>query len=143
MFRERERGILDRKVGQLISRYRLSEKLGEGGMGAVYLAEDTVLGRARGVEVSLRVSSERQRARNRLVREARAAAAIDHPNVCTVHEIDEVEGHPFIAMAYVKGHNLEDRIAEGPLEIRDALNIACQLADGLQAAHQGESSTGT
>ena len=76
------------------------------------------------------------------MREARAAAAIDHPNVGTVYEIDEVEGHPFIAMAYVKGQNLEDRISEGPLEVRDALDIACQLADGLQAAHRGESSTG-
>ncbi len=117
VFRERERGVLDRKVGQLISRYRLSEKLGEGGMGAVYLAEDTRAGHAGGVEVSFRASSEETKLGGaRLVREARAAAAIDHPNVCTVYEIDEVEGHPFIAMAYIKGQNLEDRIAEGPLE---------------------------
>ena len=68
--------------------------------------------------------------------EARAAAAIDHPNVGTVYEIDEVEGHPFLAMAYVKGQSLEDQIAEGSLEVRDAVEIACQLADGLQAAHQ-------
>jgi eukaryotic-like serine/threonine-protein kinase len=137
VFRERDRGLLDRQVGQLISRYRLSEKLGEGGMGTVYLAEDTVLGRAVALKfLSGSLLRDKER-RARLVREARAAAAIDHPNVCTVHEIDEVEGHPFIAMAYVKGHSLEDQIAEGPLEFRDALGIACQLADGLQAAHQG------
>jgi len=137
VFRERDRGVLDRKAGQLISRYRLSEKLGEGGMGAVYLAEDTVLGRSVALKfLSGPVLRDKDR-RARLVREAKAAAAIDHPNVCTVYEIDEVEGHPFIAMALIKGQNLEDRIAEGPLELRDALDIACQLADGLQAAHQG------
>jgi Tol biopolymer transport system component/tRNA A-37 threonylcarbamoyl transferase component Bud32 len=136
VFRERDRGVLDRKAGQLISRYRLSEKLGEGGMGAVYLAEDTVLGRS----VALKFLSESllrdKDRRARLVREARAAAAIDHPNVGTVYEIDEVEGQPFIAMAFIKGRNLKDRIPEGPLEFREALNIACQLAEGLQAAHQ-------
>jgi serine/threonine protein kinase len=136
VFRERDRGVLDRRVGQLISRYRLSEKLGEGGMGAVYLAEDTVLGRSVALKfLSGPLLRDKDR-RARLVREARAAAAIDHPNVGTVYEIDEVEGHPFIAMAFIKGQNLEDRIPEGPLEVREALNIACQLADGLQAAHQ-------
>ena len=137
VFRERDRGVLEKKVGQLVSRYRLSEKLGEGGMGAVYRAEDTVLGRAVALKfLSGSVLRDKER-RARLVREARAAAAIDHPNVCTVYEIDEVEGQPFIAMAYVSGHNLEDQIARGPLELRDALDIACQLAGGLQAAHHG------
>ena len=106
-------------------------------MGAVYRAEDTVLGRAVALKfLSGSVLRDKER-RARLVREARAAAAIDHPNVCTVYEIDEVEGQPFIAMAYVSGHNLEDQIARGPLELRDALDIACQLASGLQAAHHG------
>ncbi len=136
VFRERDRGILDRKVGQLISRYRLSEKLGEGGMGAVYLAEDTQLGRPVALKFISEALLKDGNSRNRLVREAKAAAAIDHPNVASVYEIDEVEGQPFIAMAYVKGQSLEDQIAEGLLEIRDALNIACQLADGLEAAHR-------
>ena len=135
VFHQRERGILERKVGQLVSRYRLSEKLGEGGMGAVYLAEDMRLGRPVALKFIGEALLKEKNSRNRLVREAKAAAAIDHPNVASVYEIDEVEGQPFIAMAYVKGQSLEDRIAEGPLEIRDALNITCQLADGLQAAH--------
>jgi len=133
---KRTAGALDRQVGRIISRYRLLEKLGEGGMGEVYLAEDTVLGRRVALKFlsgSLLRDSER---RTRLFREARAAALIDHPNVCTVHEIDEIDGHPFLVMAYVEGQSLEDRIAEGTLELRDSLNIACQLADGLQAAHQ-------
>ena len=135
-FLKRTAGISDRQIGQLISRYRLLQKLGQGGMGDVYLAEDTVLGRPVALKFlsgSLLRDSER---RSRLFREARAAALIDHPNVCTVHEIDEIDGHPFLVMAYVEGQNLEDRIAEGGLELADAVNIACQLADGLQAAHQ-------
>ena len=136
VIRQRDRGILERKVGQLISRYRLSEKLGEGGMGAVYLAEDTQLGRPVALKFISEALLKDGNSRNRLVREAKAAAAIDHPNVASVYEIDELEGQPFIAMPYVKGKSLEDRIAEGQLEIRDALNIACQLADGLEAAHR-------
>ena len=135
-FLKRTAGISDRQAGQFISRYRVLRKLGEGGMGDIYLAEDTVLGRPvalKFISGSLLKDSER---RSRLFREARAAALIDHPNVCTVHEIDEIDGHPFLVMAYVEGQNLEDRIAEGALELGDALNIACQLADGLQAAHQ-------
>jgi eukaryotic-like serine/threonine-protein kinase len=135
-FVKKTAGISEKQVGQLISRYRLLEKLGKGGMGDVYLAEDTVLGR----RVALKFISEnllRDNERSmRLFKEARAAALIDHPNVCTVHEIDEIDGHPFLVMAYVEGQNLEDRIGEGALELEDALNIACQLADGLQAAHQ-------
>ena len=136
MFHERDRGILDKNIGQLVSHYRLLEKLGEGGMGTVYLAEDTRLGRPVALKFISQALLKEKNSRNRLVREAKAAAAIDHPNVASVYEIDEVEGQPFIAMAYVKGQSLEDRIAEGQLEIRDALNIACQLADGLQAAHR-------
>ncbi len=136
VFHERERGILDKNIGQLVSHYRLLEKLGEGGMGAVYLAEDTRLGRRVALKFINEALLKEKNSRNRLVREAKAAAAIDHPNIASVYEIDEVGGQPFIVMAYVKGQGLEDRVAEGPLEIRDALNIACQLADGLDAAHR-------
>src|SRR5262245_44113872 len=135
VFHERDRGILDKNIGQLVSHYRLVEKLGEGGMGAVYLAADTRLGRSVALKCISTALLKERHSRHRLLREGMAAAAIDHPNVASVYEVDEVEGQPFIAMAYVKGQSLEDRIAEGPLEIRAALNIACQLADGLQAAH--------
>lgn len=136
LFLQRTPGASERSPGQLVSRYRLLEKLGEGGMGAVYRAEDTVLGRPVALKFlsgSLLKDNER---RSRLFREARAAALIDHPNICTVHEIDEIDGHPFLVMAYIEGWSLEDRIAEGALGLGDALDIACQIADGLQAAHQ-------
>ena len=135
-FLKRTPGISDRQTGQLISRYRVLRKIREGGMGEIYLAEDTVLGRPvalKFISGNLLKDSER---RSRLFREARAAALIDHPNVCTVHDIDEVDGHPFLVRAYVEGQNLEERIVDGPLRLGDALNIACQVADGLQAAHQ-------
>jgi serine/threonine protein kinase len=135
-FRERERGVLDKSPGQFISHYRLLEKLGEGGMGTIYLAEDTKLGRQVALKFIHNSRLKEELAKERFFREARAAAAIDHPNVAAVYEVDEVDGHPFIAMAYVRGQNLEDRIPDGLLEIPEALGIASQLADGLEAAHQ-------
>ena len=136
VFRERDRGVLDKQVGHLISHYRLLEKLGEGGMGAVYLAEDIVLKR----QVAMKFLADQlfgdNPVRSRFVREARAAAAIDHPNVCSVYEVNEIDGHPFLVMAYIEGHNLEDRIAEGPLELKEALDIGLQLTDGIAAAHR-------
>ncbi|HTG74305.1 MAG TPA: protein kinase [Terriglobia bacterium] len=136
VFHQRERGVLDKNVGQSVSHYRLVEKLGEGGMGAVYLAEDTQLGRRVALKFIAEALLKEKDSRSWFLREAQAAASIDHPNVATVYEVGTSEGHPFIAMAHVKGQSLEDRIAEGLLEIRDALNIACQLADGLEAAHR-------
>ena len=135
-FRQRERGVLDKSPGQFISHYRLLEKLGEGGMGTIYLAEDTKLGRQVALKFIHNSRLKEELAKERFFREARAAAAIDHPNVAAVYEVDEVDGHPFIAMAYVKGQNLADRIPEGPLEIREALNITLQIAEGLEAAHE-------
>ncbi len=135
-FFKRTPGISDGQAGQLISRYRVLRKIREGGMGEIYLAEDTVLGRPVALKFipgNLVKDSERRR---RLFSEARAAALIDHPNVCTVHDIDEVDGHPFLVRAYVEGQNLEERIVDGALRLVDALSIACQVADGLQAAHQ-------
>ncbi len=135
-FRERERGVLDKKPGQLISHYRLLEKLGEGGMGTVYLAEDTRLSRRVALKFIHDSRLKETHAKERFFREARAAAAIDHPNVAGVYEVGEVDGHSYIAMAHVEGQNLEERILEGPLEIQESLHVARQLADGLEAAHK-------
>ena len=135
-FRTRERGILDRSPGQLVSHYRLLAKLGEGLMGTIYLAEDTRLGRQVALKFIHTSRLKEKQAKDRLFREARAAAAIDHPNVAAIYEVSEVEHQPFIAMAYVQGKQLEDRVSEGPMEIAEALDIGSQLADGLASAHR-------
>ena len=135
-FRTRDRAILEKTAGQLIGHYRLLGKLGEGSMGTVYLAEDTRLSRQVALKFIHSAQLKEKDAKIRLKREARAAAAIDHPNVAPVYEVGEVEAQPFIAMAYVPGQNLAERILNGPLEIREALNIACQISEGLQAAHK-------
>jgi TolB-like protein/predicted Ser/Thr protein kinase len=125
----------DGMIGESISHYRILEKLGEGGMGVVYKAEDTKLKRT----VALKFLSGRAVAgdeeRVRFQREAEAAAALSHPNICTVHEIDEFEGRPFIAMEFVDGQTLKQMIAAGPLKLDAALATALQVAEGLQEAH--------
>ncbi|MEZ5364541.1 MAG: protein kinase [Bryobacterales bacterium] len=122
-------------VGQTISHYQILEKLGEGGMGSVYKAEDVRLRRT----VALKFLPERfsltQDDRDRFLREAQAAAALDHPNICTIYEVDEDKGRPFLAMAYIDGESLDHRIEQAPIELREALEIARQAADGLRAAH--------
>ena len=103
-------------------------------MGVVYKAEDTKLDRT----VALKFLAQHlldDEAKERFLREAKAAAALDHPNICTVYEIAEVDGKTFIAMAFLKGETLEDRIAKGPLSLKDALDIARQASEGLRAAH--------
>ncbi len=123
-------------IGKTISHYRITEKLGEGGMGVVYKAEDTKLERT----VALKFLSPHilgdQHDRARFVHEAKAAAALNHPNVCTIHEIDEADDQVFIAMEFVDGENLRTRLRVGPLEVNDALDIAAQIAEGLSAAHR-------
>ncbi len=104
-------------IGSTISRYRIVEKLGEGGMGVVYKAEDTTLN----PPVALKFLADHllndEEAKARFLREAKAAAALHHPKVCPVHETAEADGKTFLAMAFVEGQSLEDRIAEGPLEL--------------------------
>ena len=104
-------------------------------MGVVYKAEDTTLERTVALKFLAQHLLNDEEAKERFLREAKAAAALDHPNICTVYEIAEVDGKTFISMAFLKGETLEDRIAKGPLSLKDALDIARQASEGLQAAH--------
>jgi serine/threonine-protein kinase len=123
-------------IGQTISHYKIIEKLGEGGMGVVYKAEDTKLKRTVTLKFIRTQAMEVAEEKTRFVREAQAAAALDHPNICTVYEIDEVEGKTFIAMAYIKGQNLNDKVRSAPLRLKEVLDIGMQVALGLQEAHE-------
>ena len=119
-----------------ISHYRLLEKLGEGGMGVVYKAFDTKLKRRVALKLLAPHLTQDPKAKARFFREAQAAAAVEHPNICTVYEIDEVKGQIFIAMAFIEGRNLEKKLDEGSLELDEALAIAVQIGRGLEAAHR-------
>ncbi len=122
-------------VGQTISHYNITEKLGEGGMGVVYKAEDTKLKRPVALKfLSPHLLSDTE-AKERFIREAQAAAALNHPNICTVHEIDEAAGRTFIVMAFLEGASLDTKIEAGPLKLNEVLDFAIQTVQGLQAAH--------
>jgi Tol biopolymer transport system component/predicted Ser/Thr protein kinase len=123
-------------VGKTISHYKILAKLGEGGMGVVYKAEDTRLERTVALKFLASQVLESEEAKTRFFHEAKAAAALDHPNVCTVYEVDEADGQTFIAMAYIDGPSLKQKIAERPLKLTEALEIAIQVGQGLQAAHE-------
>jgi TolB-like protein/Tfp pilus assembly protein PilF/tRNA A-37 threonylcarbamoyl transferase component Bud32 len=123
-------------VGKTISHYKILQKLGSGGMGVVYKAQDTKLKRTVAVKFLPAELDRDTKAKERFIREAQAASALDHPNICTIYEINEVEGRTFIAMAYVEGQSLRDMIESGPLKLDEALDIAVQVAEGLQEAHE-------
>ena len=122
-------------IGQTISHYRITEKLGEGGMGIVYKAQDTKLDRPVALKFLAPHLLRDEEGRKRFEREAKASAKLDHPNICTVYEIDEADGRTFIVMAFLEGRPLSKRIDEGPLKLPEALSIAIQMAEGLEAAH--------
>lgn len=123
-------------VGKTISHYKLLEKLGEGGMGVVYKAEDTELKRVVALKFLPKQALDNDEERERFVHEARSAASIDHTNVCTVYEIGKAEGRVFIAMAYLEGRSLGEIVGSGPMRLDEAMTLAIQIGEGLAAAHE-------
>src|SRR4029453_6252811 len=124
-------------IGTTVSHYRIVDKLGGGGMGVVYKATDLRLNRFVALKFLAAELTRDHDANQRFRQEAQSASALDHPNICTIHEIDETpSGQLFLTMAYYEGETLKDRIARGPLASADALDIATQVAQGLSRAHQ-------
>ena len=122
-------------IGKTVSHYRIIEMLGEGGMGVVYKAEDETLRRSVALKFLAKSAVGDAEYKARFLREARAAAALDHPNICGIYEIGESDGEFFMAMPFLEGQSLDKRIRQGPLPLADALEIAVQTCQALEEAH--------
>jgi len=122
-------------IGKTLRNYKILEKIGVGGQGTVYKATDGKLGRTVVVKVLPAELTAREANLRRFEREARLASSLDHPNICTIFDLDEAEGHHFIAMQYVEGRNVRQLVNGHPLELKSTLLIAIQVADALAAAH--------
>ena len=123
-------------VGETISHYKILKKIGEGGMGEVFLAQDTRLDRKVALKFLPQELQQDSTARKRFLREAKSAAALDHPFICKIYEVQEADNRSFIAIEYIQGQTLGERLLEGPLPLKDALEMAVEIAEALEGAHR-------